>query len=213
MITNNKEILVVLGGGLFKNKNNKWQTDSFEMGGGDLYGITNSRWRVEAAKLLFKSDGSQIIIASSGKAQFEKIPGVPFISHVIKTELVELGIPPESIVEEKKSKNTLGQLNFLAKIISDRKPTNVTIISNEWAVERIDAFIQADKKLLKIFSCFNTTIVSAEEVLISGDSKKWKKLIEAARKSKCINNRIKMEKQGVRDIKNGIYGKNRNNKL
>ncbi len=207
MIINNKKILVILGGGLLKNKNNKWQTDSFDGGGGDLYGITNSRWRVEAARLLFKDDNSQIIIASGGRGQFKNIPDAPTVSSVIKSELIEFGILPESIIEEDNSNNTLEQLNYLAKIINKNKPLKVTIISNEWALERIRIFIQTDKKLSKTFNRLNTLFVSAENVLISREPKKWKRLVETARKSDYIIDRIKLEKQGVKDIKNKVYGK------
>lgn len=213
MLANNKEFLIIFGGGLLKNKKGVWQTDSFEEGGGDSNGLTHSRWRIEAAKLLFKDDDDQIIIASGGKGQFKNIPNAPTVSSVIKSELVESGISPKSIVEEDKSNNTLEQLNYLAKIVSDSKPARITIISNEWALERIRTFIQTDKNLSKTFNGFKAILVSAENILISQERDKWKKSIELARASKNIKRRIGLEKQGVKDIKNGVYGKNRNNKL
>lgn len=208
----NQKFLMIFGGGLFKDRNGRWHTDSFDEGG-DFHGTTNGRFRVEAAKILFKKDSNQIIIASGGRGQFKNIEGAPTVASVIKKELIELGLPDKQIIEDKKSKNTLEQLNYLVKFIEKNQPKTIKIISSEWAFARIKAFIMANKKFKRFFGSFRSFFVSAEKILVSEEPKKWERIIKAARQSKQIKERIKLEKQGIQDIKNGVYGKIKHNKL
>lgn len=199
----NKEVIVILGGGLFVDEKGQWHTDFGESG--DMFGKTNSRWRVLAGKYLFDDASKQIIIASGGKGQYKNIPDAPTISAVIKDELIELGIPPQSIMEEEGSGNTLEQLKQVAKIISAHKPAKISIISNEWHLPRIDAFIKKDSALADAFKSTNVLLIPAEDVLIKGDPDKWAKIIEADKNSDAYKKREDLEKMGVRDIENGLY--------
>lgn len=199
---NNKEILVIFGGGILVDKEGKWHTDSDEAL--DIFGKTsNSRWRVEAAKYLFNDAHKQIIVASGLKGVYRDLSNFPVISSVIKSELVELGIPSESIIEERHSGNTLEQLKEIAKIINSYKPTTISIISNEWHLPRISAFMRKDRKLSVVFKSAN--LISAEDVLIKYDSQKWLKRIETDRNSEIYKDRKSLEKRGVQDIENEVY--------
>jgi len=200
----NKEIIVVMGGGIIKDKDGKWHSDSDKTT--DVFGKTNNGlWRVEASKYLFKNAGEQVIVASGGKGQYRYLPDFPTVASVIKSELVGLGVPPESVIEEKSSNNTIEQLEQVAKIIDEYKPKKVLIISNEWHLPRIGAFIKKDSILATTFNNIDSFLISAEDVLIEYDNQKWLKRISADRDSKKYKERKQLEEKGFRDIENGVY--------
>ncbi|MEA2088649.1 MAG: YdcF family protein [Patescibacteria group bacterium] len=195
--------IVILSGGLYKNKNFSWRTTTFDEG--DNFGADGSMIRVIAGHYLYKENIDNLIITSGGKGQYKNIPGAPNISEVIKKELISLGVPNQKIIEEKNSNNTWQQLKEIKKIIHNNNIKQTIIISNKYHLPRITAMIKTDSELQKLLKNDIIKLESAEDILLKYSPKQWKTTIEKAYKSKKIKKRIELEKQGVKDINNGVY--------
>lgn len=195
--------VAILGGGLYKNNNGTWRTTGFSEG--DDFSVDGSSIRVIAGYYLHKLDPSFLIITSGGKGQYINISDAPTLSSVIKNELIKLGVPIKKIVEESKSNNTYQQLQELHKIIIKNNINELFIISNSYHLPRIIAMLDNNVFSKKIISKNIIKLLSAEEIAINHNPKKWKKEINEAYKSKSIKKRIELEEKGVEDIKNGVY--------
>ncbi len=194
--------IVVLGGGLIKDKSGKWRTTNFNEG--DNFGVSGDRLRVLAASYLYK-DNPRIIIVSGGRGQLSNIPNAPTIAEVLKKELIDLGVPASEIIEEDNSDNTWQQLQKLKKIIDKMQLRDVTVISNKWHLPRIKELIKKDRKLTSLFSDKAIKLISAERIVIRDNPKKWKGAIKLAYNSEAMKDRIKREKKGIGEIKKGTY--------
>lgn len=197
-----KKAIVVLGGGLIKEKG-KWQTTNFS-DKGDKFGALGDRLRVVAASYLYKNNPEQIIIASGGRGQVKAGSDEPAVATVIKKELEELAIPSNKIIKETKSKNTYAELVELQRIIKKKKIKIIIIISNKYHLPRLKAMVKYCPELAglkKMFAVSKLTIKSAEEILIKYNSGNWRKIITKAYDSAGMKERIKLEKKGVKDIK------------
>lgn len=203
---NNQKIIVVLGGALKKDVGG-WRTTNFDEG--DNFGLSGDRLRVVAASFIIKSlnNNNFLVIASGGKGQYRNIPGAPNLSAVVKKELIALGVPADKIVEENKSNNTYEQLMELKKMIKARKLQEVIIISNKHHLPRIKVMIQYDAELKQMSRQVNIglKLVAAEDIILKYEPSRWKKVVAKAFASQAMKQRIKLEKQGVAQIKNGTY--------
>ncbi|OHA13817.1 MAG: hypothetical protein A2909_00850 [Candidatus Tagabacteria bacterium RIFCSPLOWO2_01_FULL_39_11] len=203
----NSNVLVILAGGLVK-EGGRWRTTTFD-DAGDNFGISGDRLRVVAASFLYKDKQGELVIASGGKGQLKDIlPGKITLASVIKEELIKLGIPARNIIKEEKSGTTYQQLKELQKLLKKMAFRNVVIISNKHHLPRVLAMIKyvADlRPLKKMLNLPKLKIKSAEDIVIKYDSKVWRKIIARVRKGRAMKERIKLEKQGVKQIKNGTY--------
>ncbi len=201
-----KNAIIVLGGGLIKEKE-KWRTTNFS-DKGDKFGALGDRLRIVAASYLYKDNPERIIIASGGRGQVRAGSDEPAVATVIKKELQELAVPADKIIKETKSRNTYVELIELQKIIKERGLKTVTIISNKYHLSRLEAMIKYCPELFglkKMFAVSKLTFKSAEEILINYDFGAWQKIITRAYNSAGMKERIKLEKMGVKDIKAGKY--------
>ncbi len=203
------DAVVILGGGLKKDKTG-WRTTNFNEG--DNFGALGDRLRVEAGYLSYvdncKFNADLLILTSGGKGQLKNIAGAPTIASVLKKELLGLGVPPGAIITEEKSGNSYQQLKELAAIISSSGWNQVAIISNRYHLPRVRAMIESfrDLDLLKtLLFDGNLKLLSAEEVLIDKEPKKWRDSIAATYQSQSMKERIALEQKGVEQIKAGSY--------
>jgi len=192
--------LVILGGGI-KNDNGKWRTTNLDEG--DTFGVAGGRIRVVAGRLLFGQGFSSLIVASGSRGQYKDIAGVPTLSEVIKTELMELGVPAGNIIEDDESGNTHQQLKFVKLLIDSRQMRKVAIVSNEWHLPRIKAMIEHSPHLTGLAGCVK--LIAAEKAVIKYGELNWQDKIAKARKSEGLKKRIALEKKGIEDIRNGKY--------
>jgi len=198
----NTQLLYILGGGLV-NENNKWRTTTFDEG--DNFGAIGDRLRIDATYVLYKKNPNLMLMTSCGKGQYDSIEDVPTVAEVMKQELIELGINKKEILKEENSGNTWQGLQELRKIIKKKNLDKVCIISNRGHLPRIQAMIEVDDELNEMLKKEMLELVSAEEVLIEDDPKKWKDYIEKAYESEAMKKRIALETQGVKQIKEGTY--------
>lgn len=199
----NKEAIVILGGWLIKDKDNNWRTTTFNENDDSI--SLGDRLRVVAGSFLYKNDRNQFLIASGGKGKLKDVPNIFNVSAIIKKELIELGVPANKIIEENKSNNTYEQLQELKKIIKNKRLNQIIIISNGYHLPRLEAMINIDIELKKLFKEAVIKLKSAEEVVLKYDPEKWRDIINNAYSSQAMKKRIKLEEKGVRDINIGKY--------
>lgn len=199
----NKKAIVILGGGLVKKKDGKWQTTNFNES--DNFAVQGDRLRVVAGSYLLKDNPEQLLIVLGGKGQYKDISDVPTVAGVIKNELIELGAPAERIIKEEQSGNTYQQLQELKKIVKAYNLEKLIIVSNKYHLHRVQAMIERDAELQKMTAENKIILQSAEEILLEYEPVVWSKIIESAYESKAMQERIVLEKKGVKDIKEGKY--------
>jgi len=193
--------IAILGGGMKKEKG-RWRTLNFD-DQGDKFGVSGDRLRVIAGAFLFRDNENLLIIASGGKGQMKNIKDAPTLSKLLKKELLKLNVSRKNIVEEKKSGNTYEQLIETGKIIIAKNIKSTGVISNKYHLPRVKAMIRLKPELN--FLRKKIKLISAEQILLKKESQKWKKIIEKAYKSEKMTERIKMEQQGIKDLKRGAY--------
>lgn len=193
------EIIIVFGGGLFRETNGSWRTTNFNETG-DEYGELGDRLRVVAASYLAKDNPSLKMIVSGGKGQLTEIPGCPTLSIVLKKELIELGVNAENIMEENTAYNTFQQLKNSLVIVRKLNLSRVGIVSNEYHLPRVKVFLEHISKQ-------NTGIklISAEQILIRKAPGDWKQHIQNAYASETMKKRMALEEKGIQDLKDGKY--------
>ncbi len=137
------QAIVIIGGGLVKDKEGFWRTTTFKEG--DDFGALGDNLRVVAGSILAKKYPDALVIALGGKGQLEKIKDAPTVASIIKKELVSLGIDPLKIICEEKSGSTFQQLRELKKIIEDKRIESLLIISNKYHLPRVEAMLASVK--------------------------------------------------------------------
>lgn len=193
------EVLIILGGGLFKEPNGKWRTTNFNEAG-DEYGELGDRLRVVAASYLSKEDPNLKLIVSGGKGQLTEIPGCPTLSIVLKRELMELGIDPQNIIEESAAYNTYQQLKNSLAIVQKLNFSRAGIISNEYHLPRVTVFLEYIPA-----ANIHIELISAEKILIEKAPEEWKQSIQDAYASETMKKRVALEQKGIRDLREGKY--------
>lgn len=199
-----RNAIIILGGGLVKDKNRQWHSTGFK---GPVFA---SHLRVLAGGYLFKKNPASLIIASGGKGYLKKIPGAPAVAQVIKKELIALDIPTESIVEEKSSNNTRQSLQKMKKFLLTRKVSSARIITNQYHINRVRAFINQDAAMKKMLKHNKIKLTAAESVVLK-TKPELKNKIKKLYQSKKMKAVAALEKAGVRQIKNGTYNLRSNN--
>ena len=193
------EVIIVLGGWFVQEPDGNWRTTNFKEAGDNL-GMTGDRVRVVAASFLGKKYPKLKIMVSGSSGRLSHIEDCPTLSAVLKKELIELGVNPENIIEEEKSTGTYQQLKNSFEIVRRLNLSKVGIISNEYHLPRIEAFLEHVPNL----NC-QTELISAEKVAIDNNPEYWKKEIEDAYASEDMKKRIALEQKGVQDLREGKY--------
>lgn len=193
-------IVFILGGGMTR-EGKKWRTTHFDEG--DTKGALGDFLRVEASYALYKKDPEIRFIILGGKGQYSGIKDAPTVSALMQGELVALGVPLCSIVIEERSGTTWQQLVALRDLVPQKEVAG--ILSNRYHLRRVAALILREPTLSKLYAKREITLLSAEEVLIEDDLRAWKPVIDAAYATEAMKERIRLEGEGVRQIRNGTY--------
>ena len=202
--------IAVLGGNLVKDQSGKWRTTNFEEG--DIFGALGDRLRVVAAHKFYighqKTNPNLSIIVSGSNERVDPEGAAPPIAEILKKELIELGVAPDRILEDKKSTGTRQQLEGLEKLSAKLNLESVAVLSNQYHLPRILAIIEHDPlfvNLKKMLEAKKLILVSAEKVLLDHDCVNWEQIITRAYESDSMKQRIKLEEDGVRQIQSGAY--------
>lgn len=197
------KIIDILGGSLIQDKNGRWRTTNFNEG--DNYGALGDHLRVVAASYLYRNNPASYFLASGGKGQLKAIASAPFISAIVKKELIKLGVPSSHIDTENNSNTTYEQLVELDKYVKNNKIKEMEIISNEHHLARISYMIKTGPKLAALRKLKHLKLLSAEKICLENAGDKWREEITKAYQSEAMKVRIKVERQGIDDLKNGRY--------
>lgn len=200
MVKAGEKIIFIIGGALIKAAG-IWRTANYDEG--DNFGVSGDRLRVLAAAHLYKNNKNLFFIALGGRGQLKNISGSPAVAKIIKRELINLGVPVGKIAVEEKSGNTYEQLAALKNIIKKNKLKKFFVISNRYHFPRIKAMLDLAPGLNGFKN--KAKFISAENVVIKYGENKWKKIIDKARRSSAMKERIKLEEAGVKQIKQGTY--------
>ena len=114
-------------------------------------------------------------------------------------------MPKNKILTETKSGKTSSQLWELAKILKQKKIKEITLISNGYHLPRIKTMIKYLPKLNQFYQKIKIKFVAAEKVILAADKRKWQSVIKTAYQSQALKDRIKLEKQGIKDLTMGRY--------
>ena len=200
----NLDTIIVMGGGLKKTANG-WRSTYFNEG--DCFGATGDNIRVLAAAIIYlkaKKNGNNILLIPSGsKGQYKNIVKIPAVSSVLKKELQNLGVSKKDILEDDQSGSTFQTLLFINKLILKNKFGRIGILSNQYHLPRIRAFLEYAPQLQ--LKNRVVSLISAEQILIKYEPRLWKTKIVTAYRNSAFKKRMAMEKKGVLEIKKGIY--------
>ncbi|MDO8668032.1 MAG: YdcF family protein [bacterium] len=147
----------------------------------------------------------------------------PTLAETYAQELKRLGVSEKTIELEEKSTNTLTELLEMVKMARRNSWRSVAILTGEIHFPRVRSMLDHleelakrlkpdDKDFFESWDYFKKgkelqiRLLPAEEILISRDAK-YEKIIEAMRNSDAYAKTVETEKQGVRQIEEGIYGK------
>jgi len=147
----------------------------------------------------------------------------PTIARIYADKLERLGVPEERIELEEKSTNTLTELFELVKLSKRYDWEDVSIITNENHIKRVQAMLDyledlakriglEDEEFFEAWDHFEkgkklqVHLLPAEDILILKDSR-YQEIIEEVRASALYKKRVEAEDKGIEQIKNGTYGK------
>ena len=204
------EALVVLGGGLIKDRRGWRLTDFKDIGlkgnvGGEYLNVIAAS-RVTAASWLQRRRPAMLVIASGGKGYLRQREDAPTVASVVRKELIKLGVKPSLIIQEARSHNTYQQLVELLPLIKKHKFSKTTLISNRYHLPRIKAFLKFSPGLAGYHKIKSLKLLAAEQVLVTErDKQVWRPLISRAYRAPLMKQRLKLERQGIKDIKQGSY--------
>ena len=197
--------IAVLSAGIKQDKNGNWvSTDLLE--DDQFRSAPGGKLRNQAAAYLYKQDRCKII-TTGGVGSEQSIKDIPHpkISKILKDELIILGVLGEDIIEENKSEATYSQLWELGKLVLKLKIKNLNIISSNYHLSRIKVMLEYSKDLKELFATNRIKVFSAEQICLKYDKEKWAEKIKEAYESETMKKRIKLEEQGIEDIKNNKY--------
>lgn len=183
--------IVLLSGGIVKEtkKDGTIGYRSTKINEGDGFGVLWGEARTLATVELAMFFPKAVIIITSVPSIYE--------------EIEKHSISPDRIILERKSKNTLSQIEEALKLINKRKLDSIVFVTNEYHMPRVRAFYEkAD-----LFKPSNSKVkfISAENILLCC-SKKYIKTIEKFKKGRGYQVRLQNEKRGLAMISHK-YGK------
>ena len=195
--------IAVFSGGIKQDVYSRWvSTDLTE--GDDALGAPGGKLRVLAAAIVSNQYPSAVVIASGGKG-FDVPAGTPedrpLLCEILKSELIESGIPVRRIMLERKSNTTYQQLLALSALIAEHGWNRTAVVTSSWHIPRTRAIIESKFSGL----ADSIDLIAAEDVLIAHDKKKWESNIALAYASGWLARRIESEENGIRQIKEGTY--------
>jgi DUF218 domain len=174
---------------------------------------------------------ARIIAAAEASSFFPEAPLVtdsysaqksgeePTHAEVMAEELQHYGVPKERIIKEERSVDTITELVEMIKLAALHKWHNIAVVSNAYHIPRIqEMYRQLDTLASKDDTDFGAAMkevaqnpieisfVSAEDILPIR-SEHYVKLIEEMENTSAFKNRVAAEEQGLKQLREGTYGK------
>jgi uncharacterized SAM-binding protein YcdF (DUF218 family) len=93
--------------------------------------LGTARRRVEHAARIFRDGAAPVVIASGGKVWFGVSEAEAF-----GAVLIDLGVPAESVLRERRSLTTRGNARYVAELSHERGFRKVGIVTSDWHMPR-----------------------------------------------------------------------------
>jgi hypothetical protein len=194
-------LLFILSGHAIK-ENGQWRSTRFQEG--DRFACLGDYVRPIAASFLYhKNKKLKIVVVGT-----EKKRAWLGTVHVIKQELIELGIPPKSIALLRHTGGTFWQLYKCQAYLKNRPGVKIGLISNRYHLPRIRAMINHLEGLPFLQTLLNKkqlSLLSAEMVLVRERPHYWKNRLDRFYRTPQMKERMRLEKQGIKQIVDGSY--------
>lgn len=200
----NFSAVAILSGAIIKDSAGRWRTTTFA-DQGDEYGALGDSLRVLAATVLYKKNPKLVFILFGGKGQLGKFPGIPAMAGVIKSELMELGVPKKKIFIAGNSNTTFESLINLKKIIEEKNHQKIIIISNRYNLPRVRMMIKKTPELAVFYQSRQIKLAAAEKILIEHQPSLWRDKIKIAYQTSAMKKRQELERKGTKDFATGKY--------
>ena len=120
-----------------------------------------------------------------------------------ETQLVDFGVKRSSIKELPRGQTTYETLQQIIRYMKKHKMIYLCLITNEYHIYR--THLMLDQILSNTDCKVIADIQSAESILMYYDYKIWAPIIANAYQMDSVKEIISKEKQGVKDLKDGIY--------
>lgn len=201
MINSSYNLLIILGGHAVK-EGGRWRSTRFAER--DQFSCLGDYVRPIAAALLYQKN-PRLEIGICGTTRKRGWPGTV---HIIQRELLQLGVPKNRITTIGQGISTYWQLVRSQKQIQKKDIVQASLISNRYHLPRIKAMIKNLPDLVFIKTMLQKQrlrLISAEDILILEQPQEWKRPIREFYRSPQAKERIKLEKQGIQEIKTGQY--------
>lgn len=187
------DVAIVLGGGI-RLFNGKYTSTSYQEGTEKGFG---GRSRVVTAAIFYHSGLASHFIVSTGKTHPH--PDAPTEAAIMRTELIDYGVPDSCITIEDKSLNTLENAVEVARILRTDKfkqARQIALISNSYHLRRSLTFFAAQGLTGE---GRHLTLISSDRVIIEIMPELRQSIIDLYN-SPSMKARIKREAQGIRDF-------------
>ncbi|MDO8576469.1 MAG: ElyC/SanA/YdcF family protein [bacterium] len=145
--------------------------------------------------------------------------GRPTHARIYAEEIERLGVPKERILLEEISTSTITELVELIKLSAVRNWKHVAVIVNDFHRARTEEMLARLPSLadpndrdftdaLRQFKARGGEIacVTAEEILLIRDPR-YARLLDKVRNTEVYKARVRVEEQGIRDLREGTYRK------
>jgi len=199
------DYVALLASGIKQDVNGRWvSTDLLEED--SVHGAPGGALRVQATAILLGEFPDAKVITGGAKGfdvRNEATSDRPLLAEILHDELLEYGIPEERIILERSSNNTYQELQELERFANEKKIKKLAILTSRWHIPRLQAMIRV--KFHKLADRVALELISAEDVLIAHDEKKWRAFIDDAYESEWMKQRTEMETRGIKEIHDGTY--------
>ena len=147
----------------------------------------------------------------------------PAHAEVYAAELKRLGVPDDQIEMEKRSRSTIASLVEMVKMAKENKWEKMAILTSDYHVPRTQEMLRqlavlaerfdlSDSEFLDVWKHFDegkgleVRFLSSEQILPLRD-RRYQKLIEEVKKLPAYKARLEAEERGLKQLKDGTYGK------
>ena len=194
-----KEPVIVLFAAYPHYKDGVWRTSGVD-DPGDHAGATFDRFRVLAVSWLAERYPKSLIIVSSG-AQHHDTPSGAAVS---ARELAELGVAKKRMLLEERSQSVHQQLHYIGCMALEKRLGPLLVVTNDWHLPRLKAMVEYAPNV-GIWKEVIWEPIGAEQVMLESENKEWQNMVVAERAHPKYRERLAMEEQGVRQVKEGTY--------
>lgn len=201
----NTDAIVLLAAGIKQDQAGRWISTEFSAADNEL-GAPGGKLRIHAVSILARQNPDAIIVTGGNKG-FDVHGGLnvdrPIIAEILRDELLDCGIAEDRLLLDHNSNTTYQNLQELEQMDILSRFENITIVTNRYHLPRLLAIIE--EKFPHWKERAKVGLVAAEDVLIAHEEKRWREFIDDAYKSEWMAKRIKMETQGVMQIRSQTY--------